>query len=142
MVRRGLREERTLQLPGLMEVRDQSQRSSVALSANERAISTSRADARALLPTDVASEPVLQTVITFRSAPLPPSPLTRSTSHSPPHFDICLLRPTSSASISRASVMRSCATSRGFLPASMAAWSVLVSRRVAAPRLTAVGRAV
>lgn len=85
---------------------------------------------------------MLQTVITLRSVPLPPWFLTRSTSHSPPHLDISLFLPTSSASIFFASEISSCAMVSTFLPASISVWSLLESRRVAAPRLTAVGRAV
>lgn len=85
---------------------------------------------------------MLQTVITFRSAPLPPWLLTCSTSHSPPHFDISLFLPTSSASICFASAMSSCAIVWVSLPASISTRSFLDSLRVAAPRFTAVGRAV
>src|SRR5712671_7600726 len=92
--------------------------------------------------TDVANEPVLQTVNTFRPSPEPPLSFTSSTSQSPPHFAIALLRPTSSAATCLPSSTKSCAIARASFPASRDDRSAHDRRRVAAPRLTAVGRAV
>jgi hypothetical protein len=92
--------------------------------------------------TDVANEPVLQTVNTFRPSPEPPLAFTSWTSQSPPHLAIALLRPTSSAATCLPSRIKSSAIARGSFPASREVWSVRARRRVAAPRLTAVGRAV
>jgi len=92
--------------------------------------------------TDVANEPVLQTVKTFRPSPAPPPPFTCSTNQSPPHLAIALLRPTSSAATCLPSSIKSSAIVRAFLPAFKDDWSVCERWRVAAPRLTAVGRAV
>ena len=85
---------------------------------------------------------MLHTVRTFRLSPEPPLFLTISTSHSPPHFDIFLFRPTSSSAICFPSEIRSFAIVSTSFPTSMAASSVHFKRLVAAPRLTAVGRAV
>ena len=85
---------------------------------------------------------MLHTVRTFRSSPEPPLCFTVSTSHSPPHCDIFLLRPTSSSAICFPSEIRSFVIVSAFFPASTAASSARVKRLVAAPRLTAVGRAV
>lgn len=92
--------------------------------------------------TDVANEPVLQTVNTLRPSPEPPSHFTRSTNQSPPHLAIALLRPTSSAATCLPSSTKSSAIARASFPALKDDWSVRERRRVAAPRLTAVGRAV
>lgn len=90
--------------------------------------------------TDVASEPVLQTVKTFNPSPDAPSLLTCSTSQSPPHFAIALFLPTSSSAISFPSLMRSWAIVVVSLPAAIPSVKVLVNLFVAAPRFTAVGR--
>jgi hypothetical protein len=90
----------------------------------------------------VANEPVLQTVNTFRPSPEPPPPFTCSTNQSPPHLAITLLRPTSSAATNLPSPIKSSAIARTSFPAFRDDWSVRERRRVAAPRLTAVGRAV
>lgn len=90
----------------------------------------------------MARDPVLQTVRTLRPSPEPPHPFTCWTSHSPPHFDISLFRPTSSSAIFLPSAIKSFAIVPASFPASVEAWIVFVNRRVAAPRLTAVGRAV
>lgn len=97
--------------------------------------------------TEVASDPVLHTVRTLRvrgAAEVPPGAWsrTRSTSHSPAHFDICLFRPTSSSATALLSATKSSAIVRGSFPTAIPLSRVLLRRRVAAPRLTAVGRAV
>ena len=141
VIGRRLCEERALQPARLVQVRDQPECSPVTL-RTRRVSSPSRCRKRRRAQTEVASEPVLQTVMTLSLSPLPPRLLTCSTSQSPPHLDINLFRPTSSASISFASAMRSSAIARGSFPAPLDASSFFASRRVAAPRLTAVGRAV
>ena len=93
-------------------------------------------------PTEVANEPVLQTVKTLRPSPEAPLDFTKSTNQSPPHLAMALLRPTSSAAICLPSCIRSSAIWRASFPASKDDWRVRSRRRVAAPRLTAVGRAV
>ena len=90
----------------------------------------------------MANEPVLQTVKTLRPSPEAPSAFTNSTNQSPPHLAIALLRPTSSAATCLPSCIRSSAIWRAPFPASKEVWRVRARRRVAAPRLTAVGRAV
>jgi hypothetical protein len=92
--------------------------------------------------TDVANEPVLQTVNTFRPSPDPPLLITSSTNQSPPHLAIALLRPRSSAATCLPSSIKSSAIARACFPSLRDDWSVRARRRVAAPRLTAVGRAM
>src|ERR1700722_14190036 len=91
--------------------------------------------------TDVASDPVLQTVRTLSSFPVPPPRFTRSINQFPPNLDIILFRPTSSSATFFPSAMRSCAMVLTLLPWPMDADIACLRRRVAAPRLTAVGRA-
>lgn len=124
--------------PRFMEVGNQTQSGAVSL-LRLRSLNHCKA---IYLRTDVANEPVLHTVNTLSSFPLPPLCLICSMSQSPPHFDISLFRPTSSSAINVPSATRSRAMDRASFPASSDACSVFVKRRVAAPRLTAVGRAV
>ena len=91
---------------------------------------------------EVAKDPVLHTVKTFNPVPSSPLPTVSFTSHSPPHLDISLFLPISSSATSRPSVISNCAISSGDLPSLTPVLSTSVSRRVAAPRLTAVGLAV
>lgn len=88
----------------------------------------------------VASDPVLHTVNKFNPSLTPDS----FTSHSPPSLAISLFLPTSSSATFLPSSISSCAISRGdlFWEDVRDAFNKPVSRRVAAPRLTAVGRAV
>ena len=92
--------------------------------------------------TEVASEPVLHTVRTFKSFPSPPLPMTRLISQSPPHFDIALFLPTSSFAMAFPSAINSFAVSLTSFPAAIDSLRTFSRRLVAAPRLTAVGLAV
>ena len=131
------------ELPRLMEIGDKPKGGTISLpeSSSDWPRSQSTRDNETFL-TDVANEPVLQTVNTFRPSPEPPPPFTCSTNQSPPHLAIALLCPTSSAAICLPSSITSSAIARASFLAVKDGWSVRERRHVAAPRLTAVGRAV
>ena len=130
-----------VQAVNLVKVRDQTQSSSVAL--EQRFLADGLyISSRIFDLTEVAREPVLQTVRTFKLWPDPPFLLVSSISQSPPHFAICLFLVTSSAAISSPSAIKSLVTTLGDFTSSIEVCNVRVSRRVAAPKFTAVGRAV
>lgn len=129
-------------LPRFVEIGDKSKGGTISLPEGVSDWPRGIIQEKETFLTDVANEPVLQTVNTFRPSPDPPPPFTRSTNQSPPHLAIALLRPTSSAAICLPSSTKSSAIARASFPAVKGGWSARERRRVAAPRLTAVGRAV
>ena len=145
MIWRRLRIICSSELPCLVQIGNKSESGTISLPRGYnlgRVVIRVRGVKRSL--TDVASEPVLQTVNTFRPSPSPPHPpSTTPANQSPPHLAIALFRPTSSAATRRPSATNASAIARAScVPACRADWSVRARRRVAAPRLTAVGRAV
>lgn len=92
--------------------------------------------------TEVASDPVLHTVRTFMFLTGFPINSLCWSSHSAPHRDIALFRPTSSSEISSPSAISSATMTETSFPMSIPVLSVFWSLRVAALKLTAVGRAV
>jgi hypothetical protein len=129
------------ELPCFMQVGNKPKSGAISLFKRHTISQLSYAKGRDIV-TDVANEPVLQTVNTFRPSPDPPLPFTSSANQSPPHFAIALLRPTSSAAICLPSSIKSSAIARASFSSLRDDWRVRARRRVAAPRLTAVGRAV
>lgn len=141
MIRRCLGEIRFGQFTCLVQICDESKGGSVALQCSFR--QRISLIVKPIARTDVANDPVLHTVSTFSALTLPPNfSFTCSSNHSAPNLDISLFRPTSSSAIFFASATRSCAIQRASRPASIDVWRVVLRRRVAAPRFTAVGLAV
>lgn len=140
MVRCGLGEVSFVELPGFVQVGDQTQCRSVALAFYIESDATRMHENKRR--TEVASDPVLQTVSTFNPSPDSPPALICSISHSPPCFAISLLRPTSSSAILWPSATSSRAIILASLPSLVEVSRTFLRRRVAAPRLTAVGLAV
>ena len=91
---------------------------------------------------EVASDPVLHTVNKFKKLASSPLAFVTSASHSAPCLPISLFRPTSSSATACPSRTSSSAISRALFLSVTLSSRTRLSLRVAAPRLTAVGRAV